>query len=66
MNKYILVVLLVFITACKSKAVYVAGKATNTLSSDKIIENHYNTKKDFSTLFELTNDMLKTFIVPTN
>ena len=51
MNKYILVVLLVFITACKSKAVYVAGKATNTLSSDKIIENHYNTKKDFSTLY---------------
>ena len=35
-----------------------------------INENHspviYVVKKDFSTLFELTNDMLKTFIVPTN
>lgn len=51
MNKYILVVLLVFITACKSKATYVAGNATNKLSSDKIIANHYKTKKDFSTLY---------------
>lgn len=51
MNKYILLVFLVFITACKSKATYVAANATKTLSSDKIIENHYKAKKDFSTLY---------------
>lgn len=42
-----------FITlvSCKSKAVLVSGTASKTLSTDKIIENHYNTKKDFSTLY---------------
>lgn len=55
MNKYSVVVLLIFMTACKSKAVYVAGNVTDKLSSDKIIENHYSTQKDFSTLYIKSN-----------
>lgn len=37
--------------SCKSKALLVAGSESKPLTSDKIIENHYNTKKDFSTLY---------------
>ena len=37
--------------SCKSKAVLASGTASNSLSSDKIIEKHYDTKVNFSTVY---------------
>lgn len=52
MNRYIgLMLLVVFFVSCKSKAVLAEGSADKKVSSDKIIENHYANKKDFSTLY---------------
>jgi hypothetical protein len=52
MRKYIGWVFLVFLVSCKSKAVLIEGKsAKEKISSTKIIENHYNNKKEFSTLY---------------
>lgn len=52
MNRYIglLLVLLAF-ASCKSKAVLAEGSANKKMPSDKVIENHYANKKDFSTLY---------------
>ena len=41
---------LVFVS-CKSKAAFVAENTNKLLSSDKIITNYYNNKKEFSTLY---------------
>ena len=57
--KYWYVVLsMVFLTSCKSKAVLVDSNSKptvtideNAISSQKIIKNHYNNKSDFSTLY---------------
>jgi len=53
---YLLLIFLVM--SCKSKAVLADSKAAknditseNTLTSEKIIQNHYNTKNEFSTLY---------------
>jgi hypothetical protein len=46
---YVLLVLL--LVSCKSKAVLNEGKAGDVLSSEKIIQNHYNNKIDFSSLY---------------
>ena len=51
MKKYIGFIALFFIFSCKSKGVFVAGSANKSLTSDKIIENHYHNKADFSTLY---------------
>jgi hypothetical protein len=52
MRKYIAFVLLVLVCSCKSKkAVIAEGSASNVLTADKIIKNHYNIKKNFSTLY---------------
>jgi hypothetical protein len=51
MNKYIAIILAIFFFGCKSKATLLEGAATSNLSADKVIANHYNNKKDFSTLY---------------
>lgn len=51
MKKYLALLLLFTIVSCKTKAVLAEGTARNVLSSDKIIENHYKNKSDFSTLY---------------
>jgi Domain of unknown function (DUF4292) len=51
MNKYIAIGLAFFFFGCKSKATLLEGNASSNLSADKVIENHYNNKNDFSTLY---------------
>ncbi len=51
MKKYIGLVFLTFLISCKSKAVLIEGSANKKISADRIIENHYQNKKDFSTLY---------------
>lgn len=57
MKKIALVLVLsVFVLSCKSKAVVVAASnepvaASNEMSAKKIIENYYNNKNQFSTLY---------------
>lgn len=56
MKKYIAIVLLsVFVISCKSKAVAVQNdlqiKDISPKEEKKVIENHYNNKLDFSTLY---------------
>ena len=45
------VLVFLFLISCKSKAVLSEGKADDVLSAEKIIENHYNNKLDFKTLY---------------
>lgn len=52
----ILVLLTVFMVSCKSKAIAVAASnepiaTAEKMSAKKIIENHYNNKNEFSTLY---------------
>lgn len=52
----ILVLLTVFMVSCKSKAIAIAAgnepvAAAEKMSAKKIIENHYNNKNEFSTLY---------------
>ncbi len=56
MKKYTIVLLLVLMASCKSKAI-VAGvaKEATTMTSNKIIENYYNNKTAFSTLYIKSN-----------
>lgn len=37
--------------SCKSKAVISEASATKTMSAEKVIDNHYDTKKDFKTAY---------------
>lgn len=48
-----LMVLIVFATmvSCKSKAVISEATATKTMSAEKVIDNHYETKKEFKTAY---------------
>ncbi|MFY0481796.1 DUF4292 domain-containing protein [Flavobacterium sp. PLA-1-15] len=48
-----LVMLIGFATmvSCKSKAVISEASATKTMSAEKVIDNHYDTKKDFKTAY---------------
>ncbi|MNX63467.1 hypothetical protein D3C86_944660 [compost metagenome] len=56
MNKFVLLLLVVFMVSCKSKAVVAAAsKDANRMTADKIIENHYNNKNNFSTLYIKAN-----------
>ena len=52
----IIVLLTVFMVSCKSKAIAVSAsnqpvEAAEKMSAKKIIENHYNNKNEFSTLY---------------
>jgi hypothetical protein len=58
MKKGLLILTIIFLSSCKSKAVFVDTKTPttiekeeNALTSEKIIQNHYNNKNDFSTLY---------------
>lgn len=50
MKKYLVIILLIFLVSCKSKAVLSEGNAINKMTTEKIIENHYKNKVDFKTL----------------
>jgi hypothetical protein len=45
------ILVFLFLVSCKSKAVLSEGKADDVLSANKVIENHYNNKLDFKTLY---------------
>lgn len=58
MKKGLFILAIIFLSSCKSKAVFVdsktptaAVKEENVLTSKKIIQNHYNNKSNFSTLY---------------
>lgn len=56
MKKYIsLLSLIVLFASCKSKANLVEGAASNALSSEKVIENHYKNNFSFSTAYIKAN-----------
>jgi hypothetical protein len=56
MKRFLAVVLLVFLVSCKSKSVVVeATKSEARMNANKIIENYYNNKIDFSTLYIKSN-----------
>ena len=58
MKKGLFILAIIFLSSCKSKAVFVDTKMPiavvkdeNSLTSEKIIQNHYNNKSNFSTLY---------------
>lgn len=51
MKKYLAFIAILFLASCKPKAVLAEGIASNKITAEKIIENHYNNKIDFSTLY---------------
>jgi len=51
MKKIGCVLLVLLLVSCKSKAVLNEGKASDVLSPEKIIQNQYNNKIDFSSLY---------------
>ncbi len=59
MKKGFCILMVIFLASCKSKAVFVDTKApaavvktdSMALTSEKIIQKHYNNKTDFSTLY---------------
>jgi hypothetical protein len=58
MKKYISLFLVIFLVSCKAKVVVVPETKVatdNIMAADKIIENHYNNKNDFSTLYIKAN-----------
>ncbi len=55
MKRYIAVVLLVFLASCKSKAVLAEAGASKKLEPAKIIQAHYENKKDFATIYIKAN-----------
>jgi len=56
MNKIALLLLLIFVVSCKSKSAVVASSIDAThLPVNTIIENHYNNKNKFSTLYMKAN-----------
>ena len=56
MKRFFAIVALVFLVSCKSKSVVVeAAKADARMNSNRIIENYYNNKIDFSTLYIKSN-----------
>ncbi len=50
MKKYLALLVLILLSSCKSKAFLAEGSASKNLSADKIINNHYSNKTEFSTL----------------
>ena len=50
---------LLTLMSCKSKAALLEGTAGNSMTAEKIIENHYNNKSDFSTLYIKANAKYK-------
>lgn len=59
MKNFIGFALILFFCSCKSKAVLAEGSASSSLSSEKVIENHYNNKSQFSTVYIKANAKYK-------
>lgn len=56
MKKYLVIVLVVFLAGCKTKSVLVDKPKPETgITASKIIENYYNNKNEFSTLYIKSN-----------
>ena len=61
MKKILFLLTIIFLSSCKSKGVFVdtktptAVKDSDVLTSEKIIQNHYSNKNDFSTLYIRAN-----------
>jgi hypothetical protein len=59
MNKYIALLAIVFMVSCKPKAIVTSTTVTtepvDNMKATKIIDNHYNNKSDFSTLYIKAN-----------
>jgi hypothetical protein len=56
MNKYLVIILVIFLVGCKSKSVLVDKPNPETgLTATNIIENYYNNKNEFSTLYIKSN-----------
>jgi hypothetical protein len=55
MKRYIAILLLIALASCKSKAVVAEAGAGKKLAPEKIIENHYSNKKEFTTLYIKAN-----------
>lgn len=52
MKKYIIILLGIFFFSCNAKkAVIAEGNASEVIASAKVIENHYNLKRNFSTVY---------------
>lgn len=52
MKKFIVIFITIFALSCQSKKVLVQqGMASNEISANKIIENYYNNKVDFATVY---------------
>jgi hypothetical protein len=51
MKKYLSFLVILLFISCKPKAILAEGTASNKITAEKIIENHYNNKTDFSTLY---------------
>ena len=59
MKKGLFILAIIFLSSCKSKAVFVDTKTpinvikedSTILTSERIIKKHYNNKNDFSTLY---------------
>ena len=50
--KYLLsLIAFVSIISCKSKSVISEATATKSMNAEKVIDNHYDTKKDFKTAY---------------
>ena len=48
---FVFLVCFASMVSCKSKAVISEATATKTMSADKVIDNHYDTKKEFKTAY---------------
>lgn len=55
MKKYLIVITLIALSSCKSKAVLAEAKAKEEISTKEIITRHYASAKDFSTLMISAN-----------
>lgn len=59
LKKYIGLAFMVGFCSCKSKATLLEGSASTSLPAEKVIENHYKNKSDFSTLYIKANAKYK-------
>lgn len=50
-NYFVLLICFASVISCKSKAVISEATATKSMSAEKVIDNHYDTKKDFKTAY---------------
>lgn len=59
MRQLIAFLLIISLVSCKSKKVLLESDATGSKTADSIIKNHYDNKKDFSTLYIKANAKYK-------